>query len=715
LNKLLTIFFLPFFAFSSIQFDGYVKDDEWSDAEIYDLPYEIDPSYNTDAEHSTDVLIKNDDSNLYVAFKAYGNKEFIRANIRSRDGINWLDDQVAIGIDTFGDGRYYIRFSANPLGSIGDNKVDNNDDFDGSYNVEFDAKAHITDYGYEVEFKIPFSSLNFPEGAPQKWKLMLSRKLYNKGLESRYLNYKKIDGAGCIICQSTDSYLVENIVKKNKKRLIPSFTTNSVRQKNSEGNMNEEPINSDISIGGEYELNGNTFEFTINPDFSQVEADQSKININSTTALRFEERRIFFNEGKDFLSSDLSTVYTRSINNPDYAMKVYNRGEKHSYYFLDAEDAQTPIIVPGYQRSYSGLLGKSHANIFSYNYNIEKGQNIGFLATNRDFEEGGNSSLFSLKGNFLFNEIYNTRFELVSTAMDEPISDIINTTNVSKEHTYNLDGESFEGYGGVFGISRDTENWSTRYYFATKSPNYRSDLGFTTENNWKKHSVEHKYKYRSDGFVRKGNVEIRKDLMQDYDGVIIDQETVLSARVELKNQFNVNFSWDNSHKISQEGFVFNDVKDYNFGVSYSPSEKFWMRFGYDWGDSVARNIDVPEIGKRTNYSFNSSFQINDQFRLQYNFRKNQLENQTTKENYFSGYITSLKGTYQLDKDSFFKVVHEYNNFNDDSYTQALFQWQPDSATIFYFGGTIDQEDIEGTWEVEGSQIYMKLQYLFNFD
>ncbi len=715
MNKLLTIFFLPFFAFSSIQFDGYVKDDEWSDAEIYDLPYEIDPSYNTDAEHSTDVLIKNDDSNLYVAFKAYGNKEFIRANIRSRDGINWLDDQVAIGIDTFGDGRYYIRFSANPLGSIGDNKVDNNDDFDGSYNVEFDAKAHITDYGYEVEFKIPFSSLNFPEGAPQKWKLMLSRKLYNKGLESRYLNYKKIDGAGCIICQSTDSYLVENIVKKNKKRLIPSFTTNSVRQKNSEGNMNEEPINSDISIGGEYELNGNTFEFTINPDFSQVEADQSKININSTTALRFEERRIFFNEGKDFLSSDLSTVYTRSINNPDYAMKVYNRGEKHSYYFLDAEDAQTPIIVPGYQRSYSGLLGKSHANIFSYNYNIEKGQNIGFLATNRDFEEGGNSSLFSLKGNFLFNEIYNTRFELVSTAMDEPISDIINTTNVSKEHTYNLDGESFEGYGGVFGISRDTENWSTRYYFATKSPNYRSDLGFTTENNWKKHSVEHKYKYRSDGFVRKGNVEIRKDLMQDYDGVIIDQETVLSARVELKNQFNVNFSWDNSHKISQEGFVFNDVKDYNFGVSYSPSEKFWMRFGYDWGDSVARNIDVPEIGKRTNYSFNSSFQINDQFRLQYNFRKNQLENQTTKENYFSGYITSLKGTYQLDKDSFFKVVHEYNNFNDDSYTQALFQWQPDSATIFYFGGTIDQEDIEGTWEVEGSQIYMKLQYLFNFD
>ena len=715
MNRLFLLSFLSFFSFTDIKFDGIVEDAEWSDAEVYDLPFEISPSYNTEAEHDTLVYIKNDSSNLYVAFKAFGNRDFIRAGIRARDGINWLDDQVAIGIDTFGDGRYYIRFSANPLGSIGDNKVDNKDDFDGSYNVEFDAKARLTDLGYEVEFVIPFSSLNFPDTNNQKWALMLSRKLYNKGTEARYMNYKKIDGAGCIICQSDEFYSINNIVKKNKKRLIPSFTANSVRERNTEGNMNEEPIDSEVTLGGEYEFDGNNFEFTINPDFSQVEADQSQININSTTALRFEEKRIFFNEGKDFLSSDLATVYTRSINDPEYAIKLYNRGEKHSYYFLDAEDANTPIIVPGYQRSYSGLLGKSHANIFSYNYNIEKGQNIGFLATNRDYEEGGASTLYSLKGNFLFNEIYRTRFELVSTDMDEPISNVINTSNVSKEHTYNLDGESFSGYGGAFGLSRETENWETRYYFATKSPNYRSDLGFTTENDWKKHSLNHKYKYRSNGLIRSGNIEIRKDLMQDYDGNIIDQETVLSARAELENQLNINFSWDNSHKASFEGYTFKNIKDYNFGVSYSPSAKFWMRFGYDWGERIARNINVPEIGDRKDFSFNSSFQLTDQFRLQYRYRKNQLTSKVTNEDYFSGYITSLRGTYQFDKNSFFKLVHEYNNFNDDSYTQALFQWQPDSATIFYFGGTVNQEDIEGTWEVEGSQVYMKLQYLFNFD
>ena len=119
MNRSVLVLLVSFFSFAEIKFDGLVGDSEWSDAEVYDLPFEISPSYNTDAEHETFVYIKNDASNLYVAFKALGNKNFIRAGVRARDGINWLDDQVAVGIDTFGDGRYYIRFSANPLGSIG--------------------------------------------------------------------------------------------------------------------------------------------------------------------------------------------------------------------------------------------------------------------------------------------------------------------------------------------------------------------------------------------------------------------------------------------------------------------------------------------------------------------------------------------------------------------------------------------------------------------
>ena len=107
--------------------------------------------------------------------------------------------------------------------------------------------------------------------------------------------------------------------------------------------------------------------------------------------------------------------------------------------------------------------------------------------------------------------------------------------------------------------------------------------------------------------IRSGNIEIRKDLMQDYDGNIIDQETVLSARAELENQLNINFSWDNSHKASFEGYTFKNIKDYNFALVTVPQPKFWMRFGYDWGERIARNINVPEIGDRKDFSLIQAF------------------------------------------------------------------------------------------------------------
>ena len=714
--RIIFLIFTSLFAITDIKFDGNVESDEWSDADKHTVDFEISPSYNNDAEHLTEAFITHDEKYIYVAFKAYGNKEYIRANIRSRDGIAWQNDHVVVGIDTYGDGRYYIGFGVNPLGSIYDFKATGfNDDPDRNYNIEFDAYANLTDYGYQAEIRIPISSLNFPETLNQKWKVAFYRKLYNKDIESRYLSHKLIEGAGCFICQSEKFYELSGIEKKTKKRLIPSITANSAEQGAEDNVLKSGEINGDFGIGGEYEFGGNTFEFTYNPDFSQVEADESQIDINSTTALRLQERRIFFNEGKDFLSSGLSTVYTRAINDPEYALKIYNRGDTHSYFFLDAQDQNTPIIIPGLQRSYSGLLGQSQANIFSYNYNIDNGQSVGFLATNRAYEGGGNGLLYSMNGSFILDDKYSLRFELAKSDTEEPISDVISTDDETDDYTYKLDGEKFGGYAGIFGLRRSTKNWTTNYAFATKSPEFRTDLGFTTENNWIQHSLDQVYRYRSEGFVREANFTFRKNILQTYDDVILDHKTSLRGRAELNNQINFNLSWDNSHKASFEGTIFKDIRDYNFGLGYNPSERFYTRLNYSWGDSIARNLDQPIIGERKNYSIYFSYSWTDKFRTQYNYRKNSLTDNSTGEEIFSGYLTSIKGIYQFNKDSFFRIVREYNDFNNDSYTQALFQWQPNSATIFYFGGTLNQKDIEGTWEREGSQIYMKLQYLFNFD
>ena len=93
---------------ASIAIDGDVTEDEWKGAVEYELLYEIEPSYNGPAEHKTTALVKHDSEYIYFAFKAFGNKEYIRASIRSRDGIAWSNDNVVVAIDTYGDGRYFI-------------------------------------------------------------------------------------------------------------------------------------------------------------------------------------------------------------------------------------------------------------------------------------------------------------------------------------------------------------------------------------------------------------------------------------------------------------------------------------------------------------------------------------------------------------------------------------------------------------------------------
>ena len=100
----------------------------------------------------------------------------------------------------------------------------------------------------------------------------------------------------------------------------------------------------DINWGITPEL---TFSGTLNPDFSQVEADQAQLNINNNFALFFPAQRPFFVENADYFSSIQNLVYTRNINAPDYGAKLTGRVDKHSIGVFVANDSSTSFLIPG--------------------------------------------------------------------------------------------------------------------------------------------------------------------------------------------------------------------------------------------------------------------------------------------------------------------------------------------------------------------------------
>ena len=298
-------------------FDGIVSDKEWVNAEKFKINYEIEPGNNEPSIHETEVFITYSKTDLYVGFLAYADMKKLRSSIRNRDE-GYLDDNVMIGIDTYGDGRYMISLGSNPEGNQLDLKFSSSGDSDSSYNLSFESKASKHKNSYHVELKIPFAVLQFNKADEMKWNVLLYRSTYTDENRSQNINFPIDLNNPCLPCQTKSNITLKNIESKNRVSLLPYVFGGLSGVQENENLSYEKPFG-DVGLSGLFDLNNITsLEYAINPDFSQVEADVSQITANNTFAVFFEERRAYFNEGNDIIDTRLNTVYTRSINKPTF-------------------------------------------------------------------------------------------------------------------------------------------------------------------------------------------------------------------------------------------------------------------------------------------------------------------------------------------------------------------------------------------------------------
>ena len=161
--------------------DGIISESEIDNSKMIDIVYEHEPGYNTAPSYETKTYLKYTDTYLYIGFRAY--RDEVKADIHPRDNFSLFEDDFAnIHIDTYGDARNNIGLTANLFGSQADGiRIDTNDWSMGSgsgwsldANFDYQSLGRYTDFGYEVEFIIPFSSIPFPNGKTQRWKIKLS-------------------------------------------------------------------------------------------------------------------------------------------------------------------------------------------------------------------------------------------------------------------------------------------------------------------------------------------------------------------------------------------------------------------------------------------------------------------------------------------------------------------------------------------------------------
>ena len=700
---------------NNIMLDGTLSPEEWNQASSYDLEYEVMPSRNTPAALKTTAYMKYDKKYLYIGIKAFGDPNKIRATLKNRDQ-TWNEDYVALMADPFRDGRYGVLIGVNALGVQLDEKHISSAGPDDSWNILFQSATAFQDDGYSAEFMIPFSELQLPDTEIQQWKVGFIRKSYQAGVQTVFASFKNLPAETCYACQADEEVLLGSPDEIYRSYLYPYIFINQFGNRPVKKFKVQNP-DYEIGITGLYDLTrSSSIEYTINPDFSQIESDAPVIMENQTFALSYPEKRTFFLEGSELLKSDTQTVYTRSITNPLGAIKYTNQGENNSIYFLQATDTDSPYLAAGQYRSFLGNAGKSKVTIGRFKKNLGNKSHIGLIATNRDYQIGGSGSVVEFDSLINFLDDYILDLNYAKSDTQEGQIDFIGSEDTFAGRTYAMDGESFSGVAKNFRLRRavDQSNWGVR--FKDVSPTYRAHVGFVGRNDYKSRNYWYGRTYRSTGTIRRINFNWNNRNRLNYR----NQKTqeFYQFRVELETDFNFTGQIEWQVKASEK---FDDIQygkqtEFEIRGQYHPSESFFTSFEIEKGDSIAYRIDNPEIGDATEYNLYNVFRFSDNFKIALGHRYSELKNKVTGEEFYAGEINRFEIDYQIDGALSTRTIIEKNDFSEDYFLEALIQWKPNPYTIFYAGGTQfykEPNPFSDNIRLETSQIYAKFQYFYN--
>jgi len=632
---------------NNIMLDGTLSPEEWNQASSYDLEYEVMPSRNTPAALKTTAYMKYDKKYLYIGIKAFGDPNKIRATLKNRDQ-TWNEDYVALMADPFRDGRYGVLIGVNALGVQLDEKHISSAGPDDSWNILFQSATAFQDDGYSAEFMIPFSELQLPDTEIQQWKIGFIRKSYQAGVQTVFASFKNLPAETCYACQADEEVLLGSPDEIYRSYLYPYIFINQFGNRPVKKFKVQNP-DYEIGITGLYDLTrSSSIEYTINPDFSQIESDAPVIMENQTFALSYPEKRTFFLEGSELLKSDTQTVYTRSITNPLGAIKYTNQGENNSIYFLQATDTDSPYLAAGQYRSFLGNAGKSKVTIGRFKKNLGNKSHIGLIATNRDYQIGGSGSVVEFDSLINFLDDYILDLNYAKSDTQEGQIDFIGSEDTFAGRTYAMDGESFSGVAKNFRLRRavDQSNWGVR--FKDVSPTYRAHVGFVGRNDYKSRNYWYGRTYRSTGTIRRINFNWNNRNRLNYR----NQKTqeFYQFRVELETDFNFTGQIEWQVKASEK---FDDIQygkqtEFEIRGQYHPSESFFTSFEIEKGDSIAYRIDNPEIGDATEYNLYNVFRFSDNFKIALGHRYSELKNKVTGEEFYAGEINRFEIDYQID-------------------------------------------------------------------
>jgi hypothetical protein len=288
--------------------DGKLDDLCWQNEGYWDGNFiQQQPHQGRPPSQNTEVKILYDDDNLYVAIRCFDNEpEKISPILGRRDDFT-SGDIAGIALDTYFDKSTAFEFNVTAAGQKVDLVHLGAYEWDTNWDAVWEGKAQIEDSLWTIEMRIPFSQLRYSDKEEQVWGMHIWRWIDRFDEEDQW-KLIPID-APAMVYIFGELHGIKNIKRKRHMEIMPF-----VAARHFTGGLKSERLG--YGIDGKIGLTSNfTLDFTVLPDFGQVEADPSELNLTSYEVF-YDEKRPFFLEGNsilDFSAGSDMLFYSRRI------------------------------------------------------------------------------------------------------------------------------------------------------------------------------------------------------------------------------------------------------------------------------------------------------------------------------------------------------------------------------------------------------------------
>ncbi len=277
---------------SPVTVDGVLDEAAWQVAAVADNFVQNEPREGAPGTYDTRVRVLYDDEALYIGvFASDPEPDRLIVSDLKKDFNAASGDAFRVILDTFRDGRNGYEFATNPAGAKWDAQVANEGrEINANWDAVWEVRTRVADDGWCAEFRIPLRSLKFKNADPQTWGINFERKLRRLNEDSHWSPLPRIYGLERVsLAGSLEGMQRLRSGKSIQVKPYALTSSNTVAQRRTDGQF-------DVGVDVKYAVTTSlTWDFTVNTDFSQVEADEQQINL-SRVSLFFPEKRDFFVE-----------------------------------------------------------------------------------------------------------------------------------------------------------------------------------------------------------------------------------------------------------------------------------------------------------------------------------------------------------------------------------------------------------------------------------